>query len=254
MIQSNLLKPERTIRHGFFSRLGGVSGGIYESLNCGFGSNDEKAKIRENRSRITAMLGGGQDGPLTVHQIHSNRAIIADRPWAPNEAPQADAIVTAQRGLTIGILTADCTPILFCDPEAGVIGAAHAGWRGAKTGIIGAVIEAMEKLGARKETVCAAVGPAISQKSYEVGPEFAALFLQEDVDSQQFFVRFNTDENPHFDLPGYCVQRLSDAGIIKIDSLGLCTYENESLFFSYRRSVHRGEADYGRQISAIVLM
>jgi YfiH family protein len=254
MIVSDLLKPERTIGHGFFTRLGGVSEGLYESLNCGLGSHDKKEKVHENRSRVTAKLGNGLSGPLTVYQIHSSRAVVANKVWAPDQAPEADAIVTATRGLAIGVLTADCTPILFCDSEAGVIGAAHAGWRGAKTGIIDGVIETMEKLGAAKERICAAVGPAISQKSYEVGPEFAASFLQADMNNRQFFLRLGTDDRPHFDLPGYCTQRLRDAGVTQIDSLGLCTYENESLFFSYRRSVHRGEADYGRQISAIVLM
>lgn len=254
MIVSDLLKDMDSIRHGFFTRLGGASDGIYGSLNCGFGSGDSPEKVRENRLRVAAKLGVEKNGPLTVRQAHGNRAVVADSPWAPDKAPEADAIVTATRGLAIGILTADCTPILFSDAKAGVVGAAHAGWRGAKTGILESTIEAMERLGAVRQRICAAIGPTISQNAYEVGPEFESTFLSETEDNRRFFVRSNANCRPHFDLPGYCLRRLKDAGIENIDPLGLCTYENESLFFSYRRSIHRGETDYGRQISAIVLM
>jgi YfiH family protein len=254
MIASDLLKHQTDVRHGFFTRRGGVSEGIYHSLNCGFGSGDASQNVRKNRLRVAAKLGIGEAGPLTVRQVHGNRAVVADSAWQQEERPEADALVTAERGLGIAILTADCTPILFADAEAGVAAAAHAGWRGAKTGIIEATIEAMEGLGARRERIHAAIGPTISQKAYEVGKEFQNAFLEDGDANGTFFARASGSGKPHFDLPAYCGQRLSQAGIGIVDDLGLCTYGNESLFYSYRRSVHRGETDYGRQISAIVLM
>jgi YfiH family protein len=254
MIASELLKHQIDVRHGFFTRRGGVSDGIYRSLNCGFGSGDVAQNVRKNRSRVAAKLGIAEAGPLTVRQVHGNRAVVADANWQPGEAPEGDALVTAERGLAIAILTADCTPILFSDAEAGVVAAAHAGWRGAKTGIIEATIEAMEGLGARRERIHAAIGPTISQKAYEVGEDFQDAFIEADGANRTFFAGAPGSGKPHFDLPGYCGQRLAQAGIESVDDLGLCTYANESLFYSYRRSVHRGEADYGRQISAIVLM
>ncbi len=254
MIASDLLKPLSGVRHGFFNRIGGVSSGIYESLNCGLGSGDDIDKVRENRLRVANKLETEQDSPLTVRQIHSNRAISVDNVWTLDQNPEADGIVTATRGLAIGVLTADCAPILFCDAEAGVIGVAHAGWRGAKTGIIESVLDAMKGLGAKRHQIYVAIGPTLSQKAYEVGAEFVAEFLHDDEKNQKFFVKSGKNDKAHFDLPDFCMHRLLEANIAKTDSLGLCTYENESLFFSYRRSVHRGEVDYGRQISAILLM
>ncbi len=254
MIVSDLLKHQNGVRHGFFTRQGGVSDGIYDSLNCGAGSSDKPGNVKENRLRVAASLGTDPGRLLTVRQAHSNVAIVAEKPWPPGRLPEADAIVTASQQLAIGILTADCMPILFADDEAGVIGAAHAGWRGAKDGIIEATIAAMEKLGARRDRIVAALGPAISQSAYEVGAEFEASFAAEDQSNQRFFTKPADHAKPRFDLPRYCLKRLEESGIGNMDNLGICTYANKSLFFSYRRSVHRKEPDYGRQISAIVLM
>lgn len=254
MIVSDLLKEQDNIRHGFFTREGGVSTGIYESLNCGFGSGDNADAVRENRMRVAAKLGIEHSNVLTVRQVHSARALVADRGWRQESLPEADAIVTAERGVGIGVLTADCTPVLFCDATAAVIGAAHAGWRGAKNGVIESVIQEMETLGARRERICTAVGPAISQAAYEVGEDFRENFLAEDENNATFFSYNGNNGRPHFDLPGYCQKRLTLAGIGSIEQMGLCTYGDESLFYSYRRSIHRGEADYGRQISAIVIL
>lgn len=254
MIVSDLLKEQSGIRHGFFTREGGVSGGIYASLNCGFGSGDAAAHVRENRARVAGKLGTRAAQLVTVRQVHSNRVIVADAAWAPDAAPEADAIVTATPSLATGILTADCTPLLFADAEAGVVGAAHAGWKGAKAGIIEAVIDAMEGLGAHRDRICIAIGPAISAAAYEVGPEFEAAFLADAPANRKYFTSPGNGQRPHFDLPLYCRDRAVEAGISSIDSLGRCTYQNESLFFSFRRSIHRSEPDYGRQISAIVIL
>lgn len=254
MIASDVLKGLDGIRHGFFTREGGVSTGLYTSLNCGYGSGDAQQNVRENRHRVPAILGAPQCAPLTVRQVHSNKVIVAEAPWTPDDAPEGDAIVTSMRGLPIGVLTADCTPILFCDPQAGLAGAAHAGWRGAKAGIIDNVIETMESLGAKRKQIYAAVGPAISTSAYEVGRDFEAAFIEDDAINEMFFSEAGASGKPHFDLPSYCGWKLKQAALAGIDSIGLCTFLNESLFYSYRRSVHRNEGDYGRQISAIVLM
>ena len=252
MIVGDFLKEQSGIRHGFFTREGGVSGGIYASLNCGFGSGDEHAKVRENRARVAARLGTSGAELVTARQIHSSRVVVADTPWQPEAAPEADAIVTRTPSLAVGVLTADCTPILFADQDATVVAAAHAGWKGAKAGIIDAVIEAMEDLGARRDRICVAIGPTISAAAYEVGPEFEAAFLGDDAANTKYFS--TPEERAHFDLPGYCRDRAQAARVAHVEALGLCTYQNESLFFSYRRSVHRAEVDYGRQISAIVIL
>jgi YfiH family protein len=254
MIVSDLFKDMDGIRHGFFTREGGVSKGIYASLNCGFGSSDRPEDVRQNRLSISTKLGVGASSLVTVRQVHGSHTVAADTPWPPDAAPEGDAMVTSQRGLALGILTADCTPILFAAPEARVIGAAHAGWRGAKTGIIESVIGAMEARGARRDSIYAAIGPAISQEAYEVSPDFEAGFTEDDAANSAFFAPVMPGGRPHFDLPRYCRQRLESAGIRQIEDLRLCTYRNDSLFFSYRRSVHRNEPDYGRQISAIVLV
>ena len=241
------------IRHGFFTRQGGVSGGIYTSLNCGPGSRDDKDNVKENRARVAESLGLAPDLLLSVFQQHSSRAVIVEGPWDQGRAPEADAIVTAAPGLAIGVLTADCAPVLFCDGEARVIAAAHAGWRGALSGIIEATVEAMEQLGASCERTVAAIGPAISPKAYEVGADFRDRFIGEDAASADFFMTDESTEEPHFDLTGYVAERLARAGIATLADLGLCTYCDETRLFSYRRSQHHGEDDYGRQISAILL-
>ncbi len=241
------------IRHGFFGRTGGVSSGLYSSLNCGLGSKDERTNVLENRDRVARALGTTGDRLLTCYQIHSAEAVIVDKAWGSEGQPRADALVTNTPGLAIGALAADCTPIIFADPKARVIGAAHAGWKGAKIGIAEATIAAMEKLGARREAITAAIGPCISQVNYEVGPEFEAGFLADSPENARFFTIPRPGAKAHFDLPGYVASRLAAAGVGRVERLDACTYAADSRFFSFRRTTHRGEADYGRQISAIVL-
>lgn len=241
------------VRHGFFTRQGGVSGGIYASLNCGSGSRDDATNVKENRARVAEILGVAPPNLLSLYQKHSAEAVIADRPWQDGKMPEADAVVTATPGLAIGVLTADCAPVLLCDDAARVIGAAHAGWRGALSGIVEATVGAMVKLGAKPERIRATIGPAISQKAYEVGADYKERFLAEEPESEAFFITDEGSGEPHFDLAGYVAERLARAGIGSIADLGLCTYCDETRLFSYRRSQHHGEDDYGRQISAIVL-
>lgn len=237
------------IAHGFFTRDGGVSSGIYASLNCGLGSADERGNVLENRRRVAGHLGAGS--VVTLYQTHSATALAIEAPPA-GDLPKADAVVTRTPGLAVGALAADCAPVLFADPVAKVVGAAHAGWRGAAGGVLESAIVAMEGLGAERGRIAAAVGPCISQAAYEVGPEFEAQLLALSVENARFFRRFKAGEKAHFDLPGYVAARLSAAGLAAVDCLGVCTYGHESLF-SYRRSQHRRENDYGRQISAIVV-
>ncbi len=233
--------------HGFLGRSGGVSTGALSGLNCGWGSGDDRASIAENRHRaIEAVLPGAR--LVTVHQVHSADVVIAGD-WPDNDRPHADALVTDRPGLLLGILTADCAPILLADREAGVIGAAHAGWRGAVAGVAASTIAAMERLGARRDRIAAAVGPCIAKANYEVDHVFAER-LDEDGD------RFFTDGpagKPHFDLESFVVASLADAGITRIEALGLDTYAAPDRFFSYRRATHSGEPDYGRQLSLIGL-
>jgi YfiH family protein len=239
------------VRHGFFTRHGGVSRGGYASLNCGLGSRDDPAAVEENRTRVGGFLGAR--GLITAHQVHSVTAVIVDQPQDADRRPRADAIVTATPGFAVAVLTADCAPVLYADAQAGVVGAAHAGWRGALGGILEATIAAMEGLGARRERIRAVVGPAIGQAAYEVGPEFEAQFLAQDAGNARFFARSGPAARPHFDLAGYAEQRLVRAGLVWVDKLPSCTYAQAEDFFSYRRSTARKEPDYGRQISAIVL-
>jgi polyphenol oxidase len=241
------------VSHGFFTRQGGVSGGLYNSLNCGPGSQDDPENVKANRVRVAEILGTSPEQLLSLHQKHSAKVVFAEHPWDRGAVPEADAIVTATPGLGISVLTADCAPVLFCDLEAGVIGAAHAGWQGALSGIVEATVEAMQTLGATPERIQAAIGPAISQDAYEVGSDFVERFLAEDAESGIFFATDESTGEPHFDLAGYVAERLSRAGVGSITDLGLCTYCDETRLFSYRRSQHRGENDYGRQISAILL-
>jgi polyphenol oxidase len=240
------------IRHGFFTRQGGVSRGIYSSLNCGLGSGDDAENVRQNRALVAETLGVPPDHLLTLHQVHSATAVVVDKPWN-GEAAKADALVTRTPGLAIGTLTADCAPTLLCDPQARVIAAAHAGWRGALSGIVEATIACMEELGAKRERVVAVIGPSISQRAYEVGADYVERFLAEEPASAPFFMTDESSGEAHFDLSGYVAERLSRAGVGSVSDLGLCTYCDETRLFSYRRSQHHGEEDYGRQISAIVL-
>jgi hypothetical protein len=240
------------IRHGFFTRQGGVSKGIYGSLNCGLGSGDDAENVRQNRGLVAETLGVPPERLLTLYQIHSATAVVVDKPWNGDVA-EADALVTRTPGLAIGALTADCAPVLFCDPEARVIAAAHAGWRGALLGIVEATVASMQQLGAKPERIVAVIGPTISQRAYEVGSDYVEHFLAKEPTSSLFFMTDDGSGEPHFDLPGYVAERLARAGVGTVSDLGLCTYCDETRLFSYRRSQHHGEEDYGRQISAIVL-
>jgi YfiH family protein len=253
MLQARSLGKLTGIRHGFFDRTGGVSQGHYATLNGGVGSNDAPDKVAENRSRMAAALGVSGDRFLTPYQIHSPDVVTIDAPWAADARPRADALVTKTPSLAIGVSTADCGPLLFADAQARVIGAAHAGWRGAFTGVIEATVAAMEKLGADRRRITAALGPTISQANYQVGPEFIERFLAEDTGNAGFFVASERDGHAMFDLNGYIAARIAQAGIADFEDVGLCTYAEPALFYSYRRSTHQAEPDYGRHINAIAL-
>jgi len=248
---ASLASPD--IRHAFFTREGGVSEGIYASLNGGIGSRDQPEKVRENRARMAASLGVAPTHLVSCYQIHSPDVIVAETPWTRETAPRADAIVTKVTGLAIGVSTADCGPVLFADAQAGVIGAAHAGWKGALTGVLEATIAAMEKLGATRARIAAAIGPLIRQPNYEVGPEFVERFKAGDAASEKFFKPSVRENHAMFDLPGYIRSRLERADLKSVEDLGLCTYADPARFFSYRRTTHCGEPDYGRHINAIAL-
>ncbi len=252
-IRSALLgqAESKGIRHGYFTRVGGVSNGIYEGLNIGSGSNDDQSLVRENRRRVAAWMGVDVDSLLSAHQIHSPDVIVAREPFS-GARPKADAIVTDRPGIAIGATTADCGPVLFADGEAKVIGAAHAGWKGAFTGVLENTITAMEGLGAKRDRIVAVLGPSIGPENYEVGPEFVARFIEVDGGNARYFTPSETPGHAMFDLNLYTVDRLRKAGVTA-ESLDRCTYAEEDLFYSYRRSTHRKEADYGRQISAIIL-
>ena len=253
MLQAASLSKLARIRHGFFTRSGGVSQGVYASLNGGVGSNDVPDKVAENRARMATALGVAPDRFLTPYQIHSPDVVVADQPWTHESRPRADAIVSRTPRLAIGVSTADCGPLLFADAEAGVIGAAHAGWRGALTGVIEAAVAAMEELGAERERMVAALGPTISQPNYEVGPEFVARFLAADAGNTRFFVASPREDHAMFDLAGYIAARVQRAGIGKFEDLALCTFAEPKRFFSYRRTTKQSEPDYGRHINAIAL-
>jgi YfiH family protein len=251
-ITSPDLAAEPGIRHAFFTREGGVSTGIYASLNGGLGSADDPAAIATNRARMAAHLKVEPSHLVSIHQVHSADAELVTGPW-PGERPKADAMVTIASGVALGISTADCGPILFADSEARVIGAAHAGWKGAFAGIVGATVTAMEKLGARRERILAVLGPTIGPKAYEVGPEFIERFKQENATYSRFFHAAERPAHAMFDLPAFIALRAQEAGIGRFVDLALCTYSDEARFYSYRRTTHRKEPDYGRLISAIVL-
>ena len=248
---SSLLAAIPGLRHAFFTREGGVSGGVYEGLNGGLGSNDDPACVAENRRRMAEQMGVAPERLLSVHQIHSPDVVVATGPWQ-GDKPRADALVTSTEGIAIGVTAADCGPILFADAAARVIGAAHAGWKGALTGVLESTIDAMEKLGADRSGIVAAIGPLIRQHSYEVGSEFVERFLDADAENGVFFIPSNRAGHSMFDLAGFIRMRLENAGVLMIDDTGVDTYSDER-FFSYRRSVHRKEADYGRHVHAIAL-
>lgn len=252
-MRSPALAASTRLRHAFFTRVGGVSTGIYESLNGGQGSNDDPANITENRRRMTTALEVPEGNLVTCYQIHSAEAVIATKPWTRADAPRADAIVTKTPDLAVGISIADCGPVLFADSEAGVVGAAHAGWKGALTGILEGTIAKMEELGAERSRIITSIGPLIRQSSYEVGPEFVARFHEADHANIRYFAPADRTGHALFDLPGYIAARLKKARVGQVEDLVLDTYSEEKLFFSYRRATHRGEKDYGRLIATISL-
>lgn len=251
-LESPLLSAIPGLRHAFFTREGGVSGGIYGSLNGGVGSNDDPAHVEENRRRMAEQLGVTPRHFLSLWQTHSPDVVVASEPWQGGSRPRADAIVTRSEGLAIGATAADCGPILFVDPAARVIGAAHAGWKGALTGILESTVDAMEKLGAERSGIVAAIGPLIRQHSYEVGGEFVERFIEADAENGRFFIPSAREGHSMFDLAGFIRMRLENSGILVIDDTGIDTYSDER-FYSYRRSVHRKEPDYGRHVHSIAL-
>ncbi|MBV9522624.1 MAG: peptidoglycan editing factor PgeF [Alphaproteobacteria bacterium] len=253
MITLGSLDEASGIRHGFFTRAGGVSDGLYRSLNCGFGSGDAPEKVSENRARAMAALGLAPERLVTCYQIHSAEVAILEEPWRRENNPRADALVTTRRGIALGILTADCVPVLLGDPEGGVIGAAHAGWKGALGGVLEATVAAMVRLGAAPSRIHAAIGPAIAQRSYEVGAEFPGPFLAADPGNARFFMPSVREGRFMFDLGGYVEHRLRGAGIVTAERAACDTAAEEQRFFSYRRACLKGETDYGRGLSAIVL-
>lgn len=240
------------IRHGFFGREGGESDGLYASLNCGLGSKDDRAHVIENRRRVAGRLGDVGMPVVTLYQTHSATALTVSGA-VTGDLPKADGVVTRTPGVVVGALAADCCPILYADPVAKVVAAAHAGWRGAVAGIAEATVERMIAEGAERARIVAAIGPCIGPAAYEVGPEFEAELLSLSPANTAFFHRAAPGARPHFDLPAYVVSRLSAIGLAHVENASICTYENESRFFSYRRATHRKEPDYGRQISAIVV-
>jgi len=252
IVRSSVLSALPGIRHGWFTREGGVSGGLYQSLNTGYGSKDDRANVTENRGRIADAMKVGRDRLVTLYQVHSPDVVEVTEPWAWQDNPEADALVTRVPGIALGTSHADCGPVLFADAEARVIGAAHAGWKGAFTGVLEATVDAMVRLGSRRGDIMATLGPTISAAAYEVGPEFVARFREAGEDVRRWFVPSHRDGHAMFDLPGYIVFRLERAGVMA-SSLGLCTCSDEERFFSYRRMTLRGEADYGRHLAAIVL-
>ena len=252
-LTSPVLSGMAGVVHGFFGRQGGVSDGVYASLNCGYGSSDDPERVRENRRRVAARLGTREERLITVYQIHSADVVTVDAPWSRGDAPKADAMVTNVKGIALGVLAADCAPVLLADERAGVVGAAHAGWQGAIGGVAESAVRAMEALGAERARIRAAIGPCISQGSYEVGPEFMTRFVDEASANSAFFQPSARPGHALFDLPGYVAARLATFGLSTVERMNMCTYEHAGHYFSFRRTTHRGETDYGRNISAILL-
>ncbi|MCO6401987.1 peptidoglycan editing factor PgeF [Aurantimonas endophytica] len=251
VVRAPELGAATAVRHGFFTRSGGVSGGIYKGLNVGYGSDDERGSVAENRARAMAYMGIGDGDFVTPWQVHSPDVIVVDGPFE-GERPKADGIVTSRPGLAIGVVTADCGPVLFADARNGVVGAAHSGWRGALGGVLEATIAAMESAGAERKSITAVLGPTITQPNYEVGAAMMEEFLDGDATRERFFAPGRTADKRQFDLPGFIVARLVENGVAA-SFVGLCTYAEPDRFFSFRRTTHRGEPDYGRQLSAIAL-
>ena len=256
MTQARFLTAETLrfpgVAHGFFTRQGGVSGGVYCSLNGGVGSRDAPEAVAENRARIAGALGAEADRLAVPYQVHSRDALALTEPWTRDARPRCDGIATATPGLALGVTGADCGMVLFADARARVVGAAHAGWRGALSGVIVATVAAMETLGAKRGRIVAALGPCIRLASYEVGPEFVAAFAEAGEDTSRFFGTGRAGRSM-FDLPAYIAERAARAGVAGFEDLKLDTYADEERFFSYRRAAHRAEPDYGRLLSAIVL-
>ncbi|WP_244497638.1 peptidoglycan editing factor PgeF [Aureimonas sp. AU40] len=252
VLQVEALRRTGRVEHAFFTRSGGVSAGLYRSLNVGAGSSDVAADVAENRARAARFLGRADGALATPWQIHSPDVAVVDAPFGA-ERPKADGVVTRVRGLPIGVVTADCGPVLFNDAEAGVIGTAHAGWRGALGGVLDRTVEAMEGLGARRERITAVLGPTITQPNYEVDAGMMEPFLAEDGDNARFFAPGRSEGKRQFDLPAYIVAKLARLGT-DASFVDTCTYADEARFYSFRRTTHRGEPDYGRQLSAIVLL
>jgi len=253
MITLDILDDSGKVRHGFFTREGGVSEGVYASLNCGFGSGDDPAKVARNRAIAAEALGLAEDRLVTCYQIHSATVLTVDTPWRREESPRADGLATDRPGIALGVLAADCAPVLFADPEAGVIGAAHGGWRGALGGVMEATVAAMTALGAQPVRIRAGIGPCIAQESYEVGPEFPGRFAEIDPASDAFFMPAARPEHFRFDLPGYIAHRLARLGLGAVADAACDTAADPARFFSYRRAWLTGERDYGRALAAIAL-
>ncbi len=248
ILTSDMLAP---VKHGFFSRRGGASSGVFAGLNCGYGSSDQTEIVALNRRRVADAMDVTLEALVGIHQVHSPDVLTVDAPLT-GDKPKADALVTATPGLALTILTADCQPVLFCDPDANVIGAAHAGWRGALDGVLEATLDAMEALGATRENTRAVIGPSISQAAYEVGPEFLDAFMAESSENSRFFAN-GTEDRLQFDLPAFGLHKLRQAGVGQAEWTRHCTYSDPDRFYSYRRTTHAKEADYGRLISAIRL-
>ena len=252
-LESLLLASVPGIRHAFFTRAGGVSAGIYAGLNGGIGSNDAPENVQENRRRMAAALDVPPEKLLTLYQVHSPDVVVATEPWQASTRPRGDAMVTKTPGIALGVTAADCGPVLMVDPKSRVIGAAHAGWKGALGGVLEATVDAMEGQGASRGDIVVGLGPMLRQRNYEVGMEFVARFEEADADNARFFSSASRNGHAMFDLPGYIHARLAAAGVLLVDDIDLCTYADEDSFFSYRRSTHRKEGDYGRHVHAIVL-
>ncbi len=252
MIQSDALALEG-ISHGFFTRQGGFSSGVFSSLNCGLGSGDDRNTVLQNRAIVAQALNVSPSHLLSAYQVHSAEALTVSGPWESETRPRVDALVTKTPGVALGVLTADCGPVLFADMQARVVGAAHAGWKGALTGVTTRTLEVMEEQGADRSRIVAVIGPMISKDAYEVGPEFPQRFIEADEDNARFFSPSHRAGHAMFDLPGYLAHRLAGEGVATVVNLSLCTFSDADRFFSYRRTTHRNERDYGRLISAIAL-
>ncbi|PLW79153.1 peptidoglycan editing factor PgeF [Cohaesibacter celericrescens] len=253
-VQHQALTSLTGIEHGFFTRNGGTSSDTYHSLNCGYGSDDDREQVRQNRALVAQTITVADDRLVTAYQVHSPLALAIDGPFTSSQPPKVDALVTNTPGLAVAILTADCGPVLFADPNAGVVAAAHAGWRGAFEGVIQATVEKMLELGAENKNITAILGPTISRDNYEVDTAFKERFIERDSAYAHFFSQGNRDGHMQFNLPAFIVAKLEESNIGTALNINRCTYGEENQFFSFRRSTHRNEPDYGRQISAIALI